>query len=106
MPRQNNLLAAANGLRFGVGTAAAAAAGRIAAFVVMIVLTVAGLVALLAASETAFAVVKWCGVAHLAWLGVRTWRGPSLLGPTEHGTASAASRGRSCCWPPAIPRRS
>ena len=44
MPGRNNLLAAANGLRFGVGTAAAAAAGRVAAF----------------------AVVKWCGVAYLA----------------------------------------
>ena len=89
MPGPNNLLAAANGLRFGIGTAVAAVAGRIAAFVVMILLTVAGLGALLAASETAFAVVKWCGVAYLAWLGVRTWRGPPLLGPTGYGRADA-----------------
>ena len=30
----------------------------------------------MAASETAFAVVKWAGVAYLLWLGVQTWRAP------------------------------
>jgi threonine/homoserine/homoserine lactone efflux protein len=45
---------------------------------------------LLVASETAFTVVKWCGVVYLAWLGIQTWRAPLLLGvaaPTVAGPA-------------------
>jgi len=59
VPGPNNLLAASDGLRFGAGPAALAVAGRIAAFVVLIGLTLVGLGALLAASEAAFAMVKW-----------------------------------------------
>jgi threonine/homoserine/homoserine lactone efflux protein len=34
----------------------------------------AGLAALLAASESAFTVVKLCGAAYFLWLGFKTWR--------------------------------
>lgn len=36
-----------------------------------------GLGALLATSGTAFAVVKWLGVAYLVWLGIQQWRAPA-----------------------------
>jgi len=50
-----------------------------------------GLGAILLASETAFAVVKWLGVAYLVYLGIATWRArPETL--TQRGEAARSSR--------------
>ncbi len=41
-----------------------------------------GLGAILAASATAFAVLKWVGAVYLVWLGIKMWRSrPTALGP-------------------------
>lgn len=52
-----------------------------------------GLGAVVAASSTAFQIVKWGGVAYLIWLGIQQWRAPvqSLAAVRESGQASARS---------------
>jgi homoserine/homoserine lactone efflux protein len=47
-----------------------------------------GLGALVAASSTAFGVVKWLGVGYLVWLGVSQWRAPAtpMAARSDEGT--------------------
>ena len=54
-----------------------------------------GLGALMAASSTAFAALKWAGAAYLVWLGIQQWRSPALVLRAE--TVAAGS--------PPTPRR-
>lgn len=82
-PGPNMLLALSHGIRFGPRKAVATGIGTIAALMILMVVSVTGLGALLAASETAFSVVKWCGVAYLLFLGVRTWRAPGIVETSE-----------------------
>ena len=89
-PGASNLLAFTNATRAGWRPAVAALSGRLAAFALMIGAVTLGLDALLRTSETAFQVLKWAGVAYLAYLGVRTWRAPVAAAPAA--TAALARR--------------
>ncbi len=82
-PGPNMLLALGHGLRFGPRRAVATVIGTIAGLLVLMTASITGLSALLAASETAFSIVKWCGVAYLLVLGVKSWRAPTA--PVEAG---------------------
>jgi homoserine/homoserine lactone efflux protein len=50
-----------------------------------------GLGALVAASSTAFALIKWAGVAYLVWLGLAQWRAASAPLAVSTGSEPAAS---------------
>lgn len=51
--------------------------GMQAANILLVGIVSLGLGAILLASETLFAVIKWLGVAYLVYLGVVTWRAPA-----------------------------
>ncbi len=68
------MLAMTNGLRYGLFYAMKGGLGRLLAFVILIVLTATGLGAILAASATAFYVLKIVGALYLVYLGYRLWR--------------------------------
>ncbi|MDH5288304.1 MAG: homoserine/homoserine lactone efflux protein [Betaproteobacteria bacterium] len=68
----------AAGLRHGFRTAFWNIVGLILGIMFVLAIVAVGLGAILAASSTAFAVVKWLGVAYLVWLGVEQWRAPAF----------------------------
>ena len=70
---------AAHGRRAGVMAALGVGAGCL----LHVALAAVGLSALLAASTTAFAVVKWAGAAYLVWVGI------SMLGSRARADESA-----------------
>ncbi|MGA0610227.1 LysE family translocator [Caldimonas sp. KR1-144] len=78
-PGPTVLLALSNGSRFGLRASLPGMAGAVLSDLVLISAVAAGLGALLAASEFWFAVLKWVGVAYLAWLGLRMLRSSGTL---------------------------
>ena len=62
------------GLRHGYWAALRAILGLQCALVIQLSIVAAGLGALLAASTTAFNIMKLLGAAYLIWLGIQKWR--------------------------------
>jgi threonine/homoserine/homoserine lactone efflux protein len=81
-----------NALRFGARAGVVAALGITAGCFVHIAAAAVGVSALMAASATAFAVLKWVGAAYLVYVGIRLLlsRAPSAI---NLGAASAHSTG-------------
>jgi len=91
-PGPTVLLALTNGSRYGVRASVPGMVGAVLSDFVLISAVAVGLGALLAASEFWFSVVKWVGVAYLAYLGVRLLRSKGTLAiPTEAGISQQAS---------------
>jgi threonine/homoserine/homoserine lactone efflux protein len=87
-PGPTVLLALSNGSRFGMRRAIAGMLGAMLSDFVLIGAAALGLGALLAASEFWFTVVKWCGVAYLAFLGIMLLRSKGSLGTALNDTAT------------------
>ena len=56
------------------------------------VISVIGVGAILAASDTAFQIVKWIGVLYLLYLGYKQYRSPVAIIKLEHDTTHMLSR--------------
>lgn len=95
-PGPTVLLALSNGSRFGIRSAVYGMFGAVMSDFVLVGAVALGLGALLATSEFWFSVVKWIGVAYLAFLGGMMLRSRGSLdgalgSPTGSGSGSARS---------------
>ncbi|MEO1248729.1 MAG: LysE family transporter, partial [Pseudomonadota bacterium] len=76
-PGPNGLLSLTHGACFGLRQTVFTVLGGALGFFVLIAASLAGMGALLAASEQAFTIAKWIGAAYLIYLGIRLWRSPA-----------------------------
>ena len=90
VPGPTVILVVAYGLAQGRRVALASALGVALGDLIAISASLAGLGALLLASATAFAVLKWIGAAWLFWLGIRLLRSP----PPEIAASGAGAAPR------------
>lgn len=92
-PGPSHLLMLSTSLSNGFRRSTATAAGDLSANTLQMLAAGLGLAALLSASESAFSVVKWGGVAYLVWLGGRQIaRSFSATGPTQMSPPSSPVR--------------
>ncbi|MGQ7794018.1 LysE family translocator [Faunimonas sp. B44] len=92
-PGPNGLLSLTHGIRYGFRRTVWTVLGGVAGFSLLIAASLAGLGAILAASEQAFTVAKWVGAGYLVYLGVRTWRAPPPAVDAGAGDAGRERRG-------------
>jgi len=85
VPGPGMLFIVANGIAGGRRAGIAAAFGAATGVVVQTAAAAAGLSALFAAAPAAFDVVRFAGVAYLAWLAVKHWRSSGLQLAPEDG---------------------
>jgi len=77
-PGPNGLLALTHGALHGWRRTLFTIGGGVLGFVGVIAMSMFGIGALLKASLTWLAVLKWAGGAYLVWLGVQVWRAPPI----------------------------
>ncbi|MGO4394558.1 LysE family translocator [Variovorax sp. M-6] len=92
-PGPDVLYIVSHSLRSGVRAGILAGFGITAGCFVHIVAAALGLSALMAASSTAFTVLKWVGAAYLLWVGVRMLCSrPSTTAPTPVAAGAADAK--------------
>ncbi|WP_144636845.1 LysE family transporter [Bordetella genomosp. 13] len=90
-PGAGAISAMSSGLKYGFSRGYWNTAGLILGILIQFMIVAVGLGALLATSETAFAVVKYLGVAYLIYLGVRQIRTDAAPVAVDGGDPGRAS---------------
>lgn len=96
IPGPSVLFVVAQGLRDGSKAAVTSAAGTATGAMTYVLVTAAGLSAVIASSATAFSVVHYAGAAYLCWLGVTALRGRGHA--QAPATGAARTRQRRSPW--------
>ncbi len=68
------VLAASNGIHFGLHKAFAGVCGHVSAILLLAIVSASGVGAIMLASENLFLVIKYLGVGYLAYVGIAIWR--------------------------------
>jgi threonine/homoserine/homoserine lactone efflux protein len=90
LPGPNVVFLLARTMASGPWPAWRSALGVESATMTFAVLTAAGVAGVISASATAFAVLRWAGIAYLCWLGIRALTGGASTGPDENPEAAEA----------------
>ncbi|MDF1480512.1 LysE family translocator [Extensimonas sp. H3M7-6] len=90
-PGPDVMFIVANAVRAGVRAGVAAALGIAAGCLVHVAAAALGVSALLAASSTAFALLKWAGAVYLVWVGVQMLRAAWRAGGAQDTSKSIAA---------------
>ncbi|SLM61475.1 MULTISPECIES: LysE family translocator [Dickeya] len=101
VPGPSALISMTHGLRYGQRRALSTVLGSASASLVLMTASALGLGAILAASASAFLVLKVVGALYLIWLGICAWRSPQTAmmpavekdGQTMPGAFSLYRRG-------------
>ena len=88
LPDTSQLLVIANSARHGLKKCGWTIAGDLTANGLQMTAAAFGIAAVIAASAEAFQIVKWLGVAYLAWIGLRV-----ILSKSKGGDAAADRAG-------------
>ncbi len=83
----------AAGMRYGYRLGVWNILGMQVGIALQLAIVGAGLGAILAASALAFTILKWLGVAYLAWLGLKAWRAPAVPVEVDRTAMPATTRG-------------
>jgi threonine/homoserine/homoserine lactone efflux protein len=89
------LLALTHGMRYGAKRTIASALGNVSITFVQAAISIAGLGAVLIASEGLFTIIKWVGAAYIIYVGLSIWRSPTIIvskEPSRHSHAKASLR--------------
>lgn len=90
-PGPGAAISMSTGMRHGYLAALTAILGLQSAILLHLLVVALGLGALLAASETAFSLVKFLGAGYLLWLGIQKWRAPAI--PINEAVVSVGRKG-------------
>lgn len=74
VPGPSMLLALTHGMRYGAKRTVASALGNLSITLLQAAVSIAGLGAVLLASQNLFNVIKWAGAGYLLYMGVGLWR--------------------------------
>jgi len=70
IPGPSMLLALTHGMKYGAKKTIASALGNLSITLIQAAISIAGLGAILIASESLFNIIKWAGAGYLIWIGI------------------------------------
>lgn len=78
IPDPSMLLALTHGMKYGAKKTIASALGNLSITLIQAAISIAGLGAILIASESLFNIIKWAGAGYLIYMGLSIWFSPNI----------------------------